>query len=154
MRFFLFFVLLLLSRTAVFAQEFGSTRPALFLYGEALRSVILNPTPPRYGDGEEGGCIPSDEFRIELTEFVRDASGRVRIAGLITNADPRRQDPPFVVVETRQGDAVRRVATAMAGRHDTFVETGESTVLVLSLTGFRTLELDLDRLARLARRPP
>lgn len=154
MRFFFVVVLLLLSRTAVFAQEFGSTRPALFLNGQALRSVIRNPTPPRYGDGEEGGCIPSDEFRIELTELVRDASGRMRIAGVITNADPRRQDPPFVVVETRQGDAVRRVATAMGGRLDTSVETGEAAVLVLSLSGFRTLELDLGRLARLARRRP
>lgn len=155
MRLFYGVVLLLLSSSCAYAQGLASgvARPALFLDGEPLRSVILNPNPPRYGDGEEGGCIPSDEFRIHLTELAVDDSGRLRIVGTVANADPQRQDPQVVVVETRQGDATRHVYTAVRGHLDVTVGADEGAVLVLRLIGFRTLELDLNQLASIARRP-
>jgi hypothetical protein len=148
-------VLVLLSPSETYAQNAASdvTRPALFLNGAPLHSVILNPTPPRYGDGEEGGCIPSDEFRIELTDLILDDAGQLRIEGSVVNADPQRQDPVFVIVRTRQADTTRHVYTAVRGHLDLAVEVDESAVLVLHLSGFRTLELDLNQLDRIARRP-
>jgi hypothetical protein len=155
MRFVYVVALLLLSGSCAYVQGSagGVIRPALFLEGEPLRSVILNPNPPRYGNGEEGGCIPSDEFRIQLTGLALDDAGRLRITGLVTNADPQRQDPVVVVVETRQGEATRHVYTAVRGHLDVTVEADEGAVLVMRLIGFRTLELDLDQLASIARRP-
>ena len=155
MRFIYVVVLVLLSRSGAYAQTAVSdiTRPALFLNGEPLRSVILNPTPPRYGNGEEAGCIPSDEFRIELTGLFLDDAGRVRIEGSVVNANPQREDPVFVVVATRRAGATQRAYTAVRGHLDVTVEADEPTVLVLSLLGFRTLELDLNQLASIARRP-
>lgn len=147
-------VLLLLSQPAAYAQEsvFEAARPALFLDGEPLPSVILNPTPPRYGMDEEGGCIPSDEFRVDLTDLVVDASGRLRLTGTVTNADPQRQDPQVIRVATRQGGAMRDVYTAVGGQLDLAVDAGESAVLVLGSIGYRALEVDLNQLASIARR--
>jgi hypothetical protein len=153
-RFFCVVVLVLLSSSCAYVRGSASavTHPALFLHGEPLRSVILNPTPPRYGLDEIAGCVPNDEFRIALTDLVLEGTGRLRIVGSVANADPQREDPPVVVVETRQGQTTRRVYTAVRGQLDVAVDAGESAVLILRLSGFRTLELDLSQLVGIARR--
>lgn len=146
--------LLLLSQIGCAAlQQTGRVvHPSLFLNRVSLHGAILNPTPPPYGLGEAGGCIPQAEFRIELTDLAITEDGRLRMAGSIMDADPQRGGPVVGVRITRRvgGNAVP--VQFAAERLDVLVDVDEGAVLVLERIAYRRLELDLARLAAVARR--
>lgn len=126
--------------------------PSLSLDQTPLPGVILNATPPKYGLGESGGCMTMAEFRIELTDLAIAEDGRLRMAGTILNAD------------TTGGRLLHGGRISWRGRDltvpvqwakpqlDVLVEVDEGAVLVVEQLAYRTLYLDLTRLAAVARR--
>lgn len=125
-------------------------RPELIVHGRPLRAAILNPEPPLYGDGNPGGCIVLSEFRVVITELSRDGAGTLRIRGSVAG-------PPGLPLVTARIAYVRGDSTAAAvhsgsgGEFSIIAEPGDNAKLVVSQVMFRSLELDLRRLARAAR---
>ncbi len=75
-----------------------------------------------------------------------------RMAGTILNADPQQSGPLIGVrIKRRAGDTTVPVQTVMQ-QMNVSVEVNEGAVLILEHIGYRTLHLDLTRLAAVARR--
>lgn len=147
-------LLLLLTQVGCAALQRGVpvVHPSLLLDQVPLHGAILNATPPTYGLGEDGGCIALAEFRIELTDLAITEDGWLRMAGTILDADPRRGGPVIGVrISRRVGDTAVPLQMA-AQQMDVRVDVDEGAVLVVERIAYRTLHLDLARLAAVARR--
>ncbi|HEV3050290.1 MAG TPA: hypothetical protein VGX50_08290 [Longimicrobium sp.] len=146
--------LLLLSQMgcAALQQTAPAVRPSLFLDQVPLHGAILNPAPPPYGLDGGAGCIPQGEFRIELTDLAIAEDGRLRIAGSIQDADPQRGGPVMARIARRVGGTAVPVLRFAADRFDVLVDVDEGAVLAVERIGYRTLQLDLARLAAVAER--
>ena len=121
--------------------------PALYLNNHRLNRAIINPTPPRYGNGMPGGCIPEDEFRVDVDSVARDtATGRLRIPGRVGNANGSK--PPqflFATLAVRKGGS--ETPLGVTGERGAFsVEVAAGDTLVVRMLGFRTLLIDPARL--------
>jgi hypothetical protein len=122
-------------------------RPSLFLNQVPLHGVILNPTPPTYGLDEEGGCIAQGEFRIELTDLALTEDGRLRVAGSVLDADPQRGGPVGAVRILRRAGGIAVPVQIATAQLNVLVDVDEGAVLAVERAGYRTLHLDLARLA-------
>lgn len=91
------------------------------------------------------------EFRIDLTDLAIAEDGRLRMAGTILSADTARgRSVVGARISRRTGGAMVPVQWA-ARPMNVLVEVDEGAVLVVELIGYRTLYLDLTRLAAVAR---
>jgi hypothetical protein len=126
--------------------------PALFVNGRPFNSAIRNFRPPTYGLGEAGGCIVMGEFHVVLTDLALDGTGVLRLRGTVALDHPGTGLVLAQIREQRKGSAVRVVRADGTESFDLVAPTGKSAVVALSALGFRTLEIDLNRLARAARK--
>lgn len=147
-----FLLLLSVMGCAALQRTAPAVRPSLFLNQVPLHGAILNATPPTYGLDGGGGCIPQAEFRIELTDLAIAGDGRLRIAGNILDADPRRGGPVVGVRILRRAGGVAVPVQIAATQLNVLVDVDEGAVLVVERVAYRTLHLDLARLATAARR--
>ena len=145
--------LLLLSQIGCAALQRTApvVRPSLFLDQVPLHGAILNPTPPTYGLDGGGGCIAQAEFRIELTDLAITEDGRLRMVGSILDADPQRGGPVVGVRIIRRAGGSAVPVQFRAERLNVLVDADEGAVLVVERIAYRSLQLDLARLAAVAR---
>lgn len=145
--------LLLLSQIGCAALQRGApaVRPSLLLDQVPLHGAILNPIPPTYGLEGDGGCIALSEFRVELTDLAIAEDGRLRMVGRIIDADPQRGEPVLGVRISRRIWGTGVPFQFAAGQLDVLVDVDEGAVLMLERIPYRTLLLDLNRLATVAR---
>jgi hypothetical protein len=127
-------------------------RPALLVEGQPWNAGILNPKPPRYGLGEEGGCMVMGEFRVEIDTLVFEPSThRLTIRGHVLPAGLLRSMARLVTRDPG-GEEVSHVFADPTSGFALSVDPVETPVLSVELPLMRSLHLDLRRLSRRAER--
>lgn len=127
-------------------------RPVLTINGQPFDGAMLNPDPPRYDDGAPAGDVIEGEFRIDITELTRDDRGTLTIRGTVRDAQSGEAVRAVQIEEVRDERRVQAVYAGINGEMEVVVQSRSGSKLVLSMIGYRSLALDLDRLARASAR--
>lgn len=141
---------------ATFGTGSRGARPLLLVEGRTWNAPLLNPDPPVYGFGGDGGCIAQAEFRVEIDRLAYDsATGLMRIGGRLLDSSDKQLPPVGAVIKTRNGDGQpARTIVGPDSRFSLSLALARNPTISVERVAYRTLVIDLRKLSRRAARAP